>query len=68
MTVEKIELNDQGIRELLHSTGIANALTEQAERVARNCNGQAGQIYNAGTRNIVSVWAKDGDDLLRALK
>lgn len=68
MSKVRIELNSEGIRELLHSPEIAEALKEQATRIASGSGGTAGEIYNAGTRNIISVSCDDGDALLRSIR
>ena len=57
----RIELNDEGIQELLHEAG-STTCAEIAERIASECgDGYASDTYRAGTRTIASVSTASGD-------
>lgn len=51
---------------LLHSAEIDEAILSEAQKMAHQCGGNVGNIYNAGSRDIVSVWCDDEDALLMA--
>lgn len=52
----KIELNSDGVRELLAEVG-TNVCGPMAERIASACgDGYASDIHNAGSRIIASVY------------
>lgn len=56
-TKMRIELNSEGIREMLHSPEITDAISEVAQGIAsRAGDGYETDVYNAGTRNVASVY------------
>lgn len=65
----KIELNGQGIRELLKSEEIKAELSNQAERIMSNCSGNyETEEYIGAKRRSISIVTKDADTFHKNLK
>ena len=68
----RIELNSDGVQELLHEVG-STVCAEIAERIACECGeGYVSDTYRAGTRTIASVStasdSADPDEILRHIR
>ena len=63
-----IELNEDGVRELLRECG-QTVCAELAQAAADRCGAQA-DVYNAGSRTVASVYTTNGDgyEILEALQ
>lgn len=56
MSEVRIELNEQGVRELLHEVG-STVCAELAQGIADSCGeGYAADVFVAGTRTIASAY------------
>ena len=67
MSKVKIELNHEGIRELLRSSEMQAILAEHAERIAAESGGEA-ESYMAQSRAVAEVRGDDGNNgLLKSM-
>lgn len=67
MSKVKIELNHEGIRELLRSSEMQAILAEHAERIATESGGEA-ESYMAQSRAVAEVRGDDGNNgLLKSM-